>query len=349
MKIMNRFIGALALLLAGSSAAFAAEPEVSLTYTLPSTTISLTVEAVQENFYAGPYARFAEKYLGITAPVADRVVCHIRKVSMTPLIEADQKARRSLPAACDLEDRNILALTSAGLMSVENGSFGAERVWRFPAPSAADFSGRGLSSNLKSESATLYGASKRNTSRIILQKMTKEKTLEQKAEEAAAMILALREKRLQIITGDTDATYSGEAMGAAIEELHALEKEYLSLFIGYTECQEQTMNFDVVPQTGNERQIMVAFRLSDKEGLMPADRETGRPVVMEIVPDQMETAPLSREEAKVRAPKNSVYVHYRMPATCTVNILAEGRLLLQGRLPIFQMGTEAVLPVQLKK
>ena len=37
------------------------DPEGFLTYSLPSTTISLDVEAVQEKFYAGPYARYAEK------------------------------------------------------------------------------------------------------------------------------------------------------------------------------------------------------------------------------------------------------------------------------------------------
>ena len=42
------------------------DPMGLVTYALPSTTITLDVEAVQENFHAGPYAKFAEKYLGIT-------------------------------------------------------------------------------------------------------------------------------------------------------------------------------------------------------------------------------------------------------------------------------------------
>ena len=37
------------------------DPEGYLTYSLPSTTITLEVEAVQERFHVGPYAKYAEK------------------------------------------------------------------------------------------------------------------------------------------------------------------------------------------------------------------------------------------------------------------------------------------------
>ena len=47
------------------------DPEGFVTYSLPSTVITLEVEAVQEKFHAGPYARFAEKYLGIKARQKD--------------------------------------------------------------------------------------------------------------------------------------------------------------------------------------------------------------------------------------------------------------------------------------
>lgn len=36
------------------------DPEGFLTYSLPSTTIVLEVEAVQEKFYVGPYAKYAD-------------------------------------------------------------------------------------------------------------------------------------------------------------------------------------------------------------------------------------------------------------------------------------------------
>ena len=65
----------------------------SVSYALPQTTIVLEVEAEREYFYAGPYARFAKKYLGVDAEVEDRTTCRLTCVKMTPTVEADQSAR----------------------------------------------------------------------------------------------------------------------------------------------------------------------------------------------------------------------------------------------------------------
>ena len=348
---MNKHISICAALLAallGGTAvpqtADAAEPEGIVTYSLPSTTISLSVEAVQENFHAGPYAKFAAKYLGIDARQTDEVKYHIEKVSMTPYLEADLAARFQLSADGKAENSKMLALSSAGLVALENGTFGDERVWRFPAANRSDFSEKGVNSNLRSESATLFSARKKSTFDKVQQEVTLEKSLEQKAHEAAKMILNLRKNRIQIVTGDTDATYSGEAMGAAIAELTALEKEYLSLFIGYTEYKHQRANFDIIPQKSRETQMLIAFRLSDTEGLRPSTTETGRPVVMQIVPDPIDEKTVA-DNSKAKAPKNAQLIHYRIPATCTVNIMEGTRLLLQGRMPICQMGIETTVPV----
>ena len=61
-----------------------ADSEGFLTYSLPSTTITLEVEAVQVKFYAGPYAKYAVKYLGITARLQDEATFQLTEISMTP-------------------------------------------------------------------------------------------------------------------------------------------------------------------------------------------------------------------------------------------------------------------------
>ena len=45
----------------------AQDPMGTVSYSLPQTTITIEVEAVREYFYAGPYAKFAQKYLGVDA------------------------------------------------------------------------------------------------------------------------------------------------------------------------------------------------------------------------------------------------------------------------------------------
>jgi hypothetical protein len=233
-----------------ASAQKSSDPEGYVTYSLPSTSLVLDVEAVKESFYAGPYARYAEKYLGIKARQKDETRWEISRLGLTPMVEADLARRYTIAVKKSAPDLSFLKLSSAGLVAFADGGLGSGQTWRFPISGSADFSDRGVSSNLKSEATTLYRGERNQSaySRVsVQQNMVVEKSLEQKAAEAAQTIVRLREQRLQIVTGDTDATYSAEAMGAAVAELTRLEEEYLSLFTGYSGFQTMNVNFDVMP------------------------------------------------------------------------------------------------------
>ncbi len=326
-----------------ASAQINADQEGYITYSLPKTTISLEVEAVQESFYAGPYARFAEKYLGIKPRLKDETTVQLTELRATPLVEADHSCRYSFMAVKGKLSPSVFRLSSEGLVTFADAKFADESVWRFPVENQGDFSGKGVSSNLTSESTTLYRNEKKESAYnkvSVQQSMVVEKTLEQKAAETARMILQLRDQRLRIVTGDTDATYSGEAMGAAINELSRLEEEYMTLFTGYSEYQTQTMRFDVIPEAGRENQMYVAFRVSDVNGLAPADEVGGKPVVMEIIPQKFMQVPAG-EPTKSKEGA----IQYRIPAICTVKIKNGADLLLQARMPVYQLGQESSVPV----
>ena len=118
----------------------------SVSYALPQTTIVLEVEAEHEYFYAGPYARFAKKYLGVDAEVEDRTTCRLTCVKMTPTVEADQGARYYVNAGKGVP--TFLSLSSQGLIAVSDGNFGEASLWRFPSQAGSDFAGKGLNSHL---------------------------------------------------------------------------------------------------------------------------------------------------------------------------------------------------------
>lgn len=338
-----------------ASAQKTSDPEGYVTYSLPSTTIVLDVEAVQESFYAGPYARYAEKYLGIKVRQKDETSYQITRVGVSSFVEADLNRRYALEVMKEAPDASFLNLTSAGLISFADANYNEERVWTFPYEGKADFSNKGVSSNLKSEATTLYRNERTKSaySKVSFQQnMVVEKSLEQKAAEAAQMIVTLRDHRLQIVTGDTDATYSGEAMGAAVAELTKLEEEYLSLFTGYSEYQDQKMSFEVVPSAERESQMYVAFRVSDAAGLMPADNMSGKPVVMEIIPQEIVVPETDDENKSKMAAKKAAKkieqmkkVHYLIPAVCTIKVKEGAELLVQSRIPIYQLGILSSVPV----
>ena len=90
-------IAALAISLT-ASAQKAADPAGYVTYSLPSTTITLEVEAVQEVFHAGPYAKYAEKFLGIVPRMKDETTVQLSKIAVTPYVEADLSKRFCIAA-----------------------------------------------------------------------------------------------------------------------------------------------------------------------------------------------------------------------------------------------------------
>lgn len=338
---MSRKILSSALILALAFQASAQEylgtdPVGTVSYALPQTVIRLEVKAERESFYAGPYARYAQKYLGIDARQSDEVTCRVTDIRLSALSEADQSRRFLITPGKGVP--TFLALTTQGLVSFGGGA-PAEGSWRFPADGRGDFSAKGISSNLTSSNATLYRNEKQGIV-AVQQQMVVEKSLEARAKEAADMIFKLRSMRVGIVIGDTDATYSGEAMGAAIEEITRLEKEYMTLFTGYSDVCEQQMNYDIVPSKDNKNQLYIAFRLSDSEGLVPAEDVSGKPYLLELKPQKI----VSPAPVAVKQGKGQVG-YYRIPAVCDVQLKNGASVLLQSRIPVYQLGIESSMPV----
>lgn len=319
----------------------ATDPQGAVTYCLPMTTITIEVTALQENFYAGPYAEFAEKYLGVKTRTEDASVFRITDVKLTPYVEADLNARYSIMLEKGQLDASFLKLSASGLVSFADAAAGRQTSWRFPYASSGDFAGKGVMSNITSKPAELKKSTS-NKKVSVQQSMTVTKTLEQRAKEAADKIIELRQQRLNIVIGNTDATYSGEAMGAAIDELIRLEEEYMTLFFGYTETRTQTMNFDIVPEAGRENQKYRAFRLSDTAGLLPENNLSGKPVFIEFIPQEIQPVEVPADINEKKKP--AVLAYYRIPATCTVKLYEGANVLLQTRISVYQLGIEATLP-----
>ena len=337
MEIMRRFLLSAALvLLAGLGAA----AQGTVSYCLPRTTLTLTVTVERESFFAGPYARYAQKYLGITVPQNDAVRFEILEMTLTPSLEADPSARYTVSAKAA---EKLLTLTQQGLVSTGLGDIPESTTWRFSGRNDKDFSGRDVNSNLTSVSTTLYKRERSDTSfnRVAVhQNRVVSKPLDQRAEEAAEKLLELRETRLDILSGNTEGDFSGEALGAAVREIAALEQEYLSMFTGYSIRECQTLSFDLIPGAGAKRSVQVAFRLSEEEGLLPADNLSGQPFTIEYDPEP------GTGDDEVPDPKwKGEYVRYRIPTVCRIRISDGVKSYLTARIPIAQKGRTGLIPV----
>lgn len=355
MKIMSKIRMFLAaLVIVGVQMPLAAQvlnanepaPAGTVVYSLPSTTIALKVTASHEAYQAGPYAQYAKKYLGIDARPASGDYYTIKSIELVPYVEADPFVSAAVNlSGSKAAPANFLALCSQGLVALSDGYTGKPAQWRFPsAVDAQDFLS-GAVANIGNTSTTLYktvmGAE--GLEKIpVKQEQSVVKSLEKKAEETAELIFTLRQKRIDIITGNTDATFSGEAMAATLEEIKRLEDEYMEMFVGKSVKDEQTAVFDVIPSAANKNHMYIAFRLSDSQGLLPANNMQGRPFVLELVADGQTIAPTTVAEAALNTKGR---VAYRKPVTVTARVLDGQKVLLQTRVPVYQLGKIESFPI----
>ena len=324
-------------LLAAAPAVLSAQ---NVSYSLPMTTVTVEVDAVQESFFAGPYASFAKELLGLDVRQRNEVRTVLKEIRLVTRAEADPSARYSVDykAAGD----RFLALSSQGLVSFRDNSEAGEITWRFNPQAIADFETKGLTSSTRTEIRTTWQEVRTDTSftRVPVQESVEvEKTPEMKAREAAEMVLNAREERFNIATGNTDATFSGEALGAALAELERTEQEYLSLFVGITVSRPQHGSFDVIPSASAKKQQYVAFRLSDQDGVVSDGIAPGTPYYLEFEPVPVEGDGLDDKGGKG-------YIHYRIPAVCNVRLTSGGTPLFQTRIPVSQLGRVAAIPIR---
>ena len=331
MTVMKKFFA----IFAAVSAAFSASAQGSISYSLPQTVLVFNVDARKETFFAGPYARFAQKYLGIDAELYDRITYTVTSVNMVPAVEADQSVRYSYVISAQSQPV-YLQLTSQGLISGPAGAYASDKGWKYPVGKASGFSDKGIPSNLTERTNTLYESD--NSS--VRQNVIVEKTTEVKAKEVADKIFEIRENKYKILVGDTDATYSGEAMKATIDALNKLEHDYLTLFTGYSEYGSQSASFEVVPNN-SANQTYIAFRLSDEEGLVSADNVSGKPYFVQL---NVESVAPEQEGTDTKAKPVQV-VRYRIPAICGVKLTDGMSTLLQTRVPVYQLGIIASYPI----
>ena len=262
--------------------------------------LKIRVNAVQERFYAGPYAKYSVKYLGVEAEQASSTSTVMTAVKVV-----------SVPAASD-----ELGFTSGK-----------------PFKKTADFSAIPL-----------------------LKANVGQRSIELSAARAADQIMDIRQKRYQILTGDTDMSLSGESLKLTLDEFARQENELLKLFLGYTVTNSIEGEFTVLPKAGEDSHLYVAFRISEN-GLLPAEHIEGRMVTLELIPTNLpepsdETAAPAKKRKKALKGFQWVSKTEFIPAECVLKMRDGANVLLQGNVVIPQLGYEHVyddlVPVEKK-
>ncbi|MDR1983332.1 MAG: DUF4831 family protein [Prevotellaceae bacterium] len=322
----------------------------SVVYALPRTSIKIKIEVEKETFVAGPYAQYAEKYLGIEVDTRNHENYSIRKIEMLPFKEADANTLYTINFGKMKNARaNFLDLSSEGLLFFGDHKYERNMASRFEtsAERQTKFLDTGAGSNYTSERAVYYGAVKTDTGivQVPIERWQKTgKNIEAKAAEVAELINKLRKERIDIVTGESD--FTGEGLTAVLAEIRKMEADYMLLFIGKSTKTNEIHFFDVIPDAAQIRQSYIAFRFSEKQGLIPANNVSGRPIILTL---EKETTSYEDAMTDADAKKNKVeLIYYRVPLISKVSLLDGTNVLIQDRFPIYQLGNILSMPADLQ-
>lgn len=293
-------------------------------YTLPRTVINVKVAQEREVILRGPYARYASQYLGVTgAPMSDKESYRILGATLSWGVEPDIEATFALDSKSKERVKSFQWLTANEHMqsdlpqdnNYKGAKLGGENPFKDVGTSTVQqSSGNDLSFELMSGI---------------------EKSTEQMAADAAAVIFKIRKRRIELITGEQGENVFGAGLQAALDEMQRIEDEYVSLFLGKRYVQRTEHVFEVVPQAGEQR--VVAFRFTSDGGVVPTTDLMASPISLELTP--IDSAVSVGDKSK------SSGVLYRVPLMEQITLSDGSTVYATKKIPVYQNGIFTQIPV----
>ena len=295
-----------------------------VTYSLPKTVLVITVEVTKTTHKVGPYFRYADIHLGIKDPIIeDNVYYELDKVTLT------NKGIPDLDNTYVVEFRSgtvapYVFLTGDGLLCSINADY-------TPVESVS----RTIPQVTESENM--------NVTTVFTEEYLKAGTVARQAEVAAKQIYLLRERKLDILTGNADnMPPDGESMKLIISGLEEQEKMLTHLFAGNSTKETFLHEITLIPQDNINDDVL--FRFSNRQGILDADDLGGDPVYINL--HITEKAPVLSPKDAAKKEKSMKGIIYNLPGKAQVEIKTIQNTLYRGEVQVVQFGTrETLAPV----
>ena len=292
----------------------------AVTYNLPQTVISANITIQHETIKRGPYARYAQKYLGAVAPLSDKEIYTILGATLSYASEADPTAVYVLDSP-DKTQFDLYYPTPEGFLAHDGQS--APRFAPGMCPQAGQFV---LPEGFEGVQVDKMSAS--------------EPALEEAAAQVARTLFTLRQRRFDLVTGEAGENVYGAGMQAALDEMKRLEDEYIALFLGKRTVVQEIKTVDAIPVAG--RNTMIVCRFSESGGILPDNDLSGEPVVLELTPENKAAATVVNRGGS-RDSRGTVYMRMADIARC--RLMLDKTVFATERIPVYQFGQTVEVPV----
>lgn len=367
-KLVYFIVGALILMVAGISckteqqattqtykvdSANSQKIRSGLVYGLPKTQLTFQVMLQRDVIIPGPYHEYGEELLGLSK------VPHNRKISWNI---GDIHIRES--NAIDYD--HLYAIEPRGEFEINWSKFTKEG-WIIPFDKAdkeveaaddfyfkKDYDNEILYKDLSvrkfvgEETKTVYEKVWKDSlfARVPVEKTeVVKKDKPEKASEAANFIFMIREKRFELISGMGDYYPEGKALETAVNEMHALEDKYLTLFTGKRMTDTVQFTIKWTPDSINLEEPEMLFRFSENQGILKPGQNSGAPIWMELELLENTRKINGLMRSKFAASGNPGF-HYRLPVKAVLRLKNGDNLMAKKYLDLYQFGPVLQIPYQ---
>lgn len=292
--------------------------EYGVVYSLPRTAFRIEVKALREISKAGPYFRYAKKFIGTDKVVReDAERWSITGVTVTPYGVADPDARYLMQSKAGAmtflavaEDGALLAINKEVSQAVPGVVAG-----RQAAPTEA-FTGKEYLQYVDEDFLASQSSAKQ-------------------AEMLAASLMEVRDAKVSLSRGTADTMPTdGRQLELMLQSLSDQEETMTAAFAGTVTRQEVTRTFTFIPE---DEGTTVLFRMSDFAGFVEADDYSGDPVEISVKVVRDATLPVDAKGEEKRMPKDAVV--YALPGTVNISLSTSGKTLWSEDCEVAQFGT----------
>jgi hypothetical protein len=201
---------------------------------------------------------------------------------------------------------------------------------------------------------TIYRLVRTDTSFVkipLIRKEENQKSLLNQADEAAKVLMKLREGRFKLLNGeyayvenDGSRLPEGTSLNVIVNELAVMEDGYVSLFAGRTQTERESMKFVYTPAGQGMVETFPLFSFSKGSGIEAPETAGAEPVIIQfsrenVNPmDQVQWAEENSKSAKIPG------LAFRMPEKTRVEVTRGGEQIFSRDFLVAQYGRIDFVP-----
>jgi len=336
-------------------------------YALPLTVLDVEVIAEKTITKPGPFAEYAERYLGVSeVPTREKTEWLIKDIALMSHAERDpdqvyrvETEGISKAGMIQLDDRGIITGVNVAIEAHESYPHKIYQQSENHQAFVPEYSDLTIRKNTEPMMDTIYRVVRTDTSftRLpLLKSQVSQKTLMNQAEEAANLIMKLRKRRFFLLTGEyayrpdvQTPMPEGTALEIIVRELAQLEYDYVSLFVGRTITETKRLKFSYTPKGTGQTEADDLFVFSRFRGILPAGNSNGDPVRIQLTKVYNVGEMYSNTEFVDEGEKTEIVkgFAYRIPGQAEVSLSLNNEDIIKMPLLIAQYGVIQYLPSKL--